>query len=519
MKLKYFYILLATVSLGLTACEKDFMKDGDPSFDGTFGPMSITATSVSNSPDTKVEFSVAPNTRAVVLEFSTDSLNFDASHVVQRDSADISGNENITGVTYSKTYKGFFGETSYFLRMRSYSNLAGKPASKWKMVSFKTPAENLFQNYPADNGSIEIGEISLRWIPGSAVTDLKFEGSDGSTNIYPLSAEEVATGIKIVKGLVGDVTYTITLLNQTTRRGVQTIKALGVKILKTDDELADALSKATDGTEIVLQAGNTFNLASNSLTAGVTLIGSTGSSKAIVKAAAAIVLPSSASKISFNNLELQPNGYLFNQSATCSVGELAFIDCTIKGGSDALFRLQGSNSPTVTTLILNNCLVNKGGASSRGLIHIDGAGASIENIRISNSTFYGLPGAFMQLRGTKSGVTRVVSVENCTISGFSTNVMRMDGAQCNAVSATLSNTILGTAAVTDAARVATGGTLSVVNSFSTSDYVQGATYPIQGLTTYSGAAVDLFTDPANGVFSFKDQGFAGKLTAGDPRWR
>jgi hypothetical protein len=43
--------------------------------------------------------------------------------------------------------------------------------------------------------------------------------------------------------------------------------------------------------------------------------------------------------------------------------------------------------------------------------------------------------------------------------------------------------------------------------------------PITGANSYSGKAADLFTDPANGNFKIKDNSFAGKSTAGDPRWR
>jgi hypothetical protein len=51
--------------------------------------------------------------------------------------------------------------------------------------------------------------------------------------------------------------------------------------------------------------------------------------------------------------------------------------------------------------------------------------------------------------------------------------------------------------------------------YTTSDWALALT----GATAYSGAASDLFTNPASGDFSIKDASFAGKATAGDPRWR
>ena len=47
----------------------------------------------------------------------------------------------------------------------------------------------------------------------------------------------------------------------------------------------------------------------------------------------------------------------------------------------------------------------------------------------------------------------------------------------------------------------------------------GATNQLTGLTSYTKTTAELFTDPAKGDFTYKDTGFAGKSTAGDPRWR
>jgi hypothetical protein len=81
------------------------------------------------------------------------------------------------------------------------------------------------------------------------------------------------------------------------------------------------------------------------------------------------------------------------------------------------------------------------------------------------------------------------------------------------------NTILGsTIDPTNANGIKSSGNAVLSNTYMTSDCLFSAN-PITGANSYSGKAADLFTDPANGNFKIKDNSFAGKSTAGDPRWR
>jgi hypothetical protein len=57
-------------------------------------------------------------------------------------------------------------------------------------------------------------------------------------------------------------------------------------------------------------------------------------------------------------------------------------------------------------------------------------------------------------------------------------------------------------------------------SYYTSDFNDGTTFPIKSsLIAYAGASSALWTDPLNGIFTFLDANFAGKATAGDPKWK
>ncbi|HPT12014.1 MAG TPA: DUF5123 domain-containing protein, partial [Bacteroidales bacterium] len=62
-------------------------------------------------------------------------------------------------------------------------------------------------------------------------------------------------------------------------------------------------------------------------------------------------------------------------------------------------------------------------------------------------------------------------------------------------------------------------TLGVSGSYYTSDLATTATTLSSLCTSYSGASTALWTAPLTGDFTFLDAAFAGKSTAGDPRWK
>jgi hypothetical protein len=62
----------------------------------------------------------------------------------------------------------------------------------------------------------------------------------------------------------------------------------------------------------------------------------------------------------------------------------------------------------------------------------------------------------------------------------------------------------------------------IVNTYTSSEFTfDPAKDAIPGFpsVTYPGLATDLWTDPYNSIFEFKDIGFSGKSDSGDPRWR
>ncbi len=147
-------------------------------------------------------------------------------------------------------------------------------------------------------------------------------------------------------------------------------------------------------------------------------------------------------------------------------------------------------------------------------------------IRVTNSTISQLHVGLMNIGGGSGQPSGdKVVIENCTfynVSGTNAeppaNRNFIDGGANGPVQITINNSIFGShRAAGPLLRVAAGSTVDGSNNYSTADWT--VTDLIPGLTTYAGGCNDLWVAPATGDFHFKDSSFAGKSTAGDPKWR
>jgi len=245
----------------------------------------------------------------------------------------------------------------------------------------------------------------------------------------------------------------------------------------------------------------------------------------------AINLSASHGTIRFENLNLTgkfngPDGilttgqrdYLFNQGTVTMVNNLEFKNCLFHHFNRCLVRLKDAgDQKTINNLKIDGCVMYEQGVGSYPLIGNTIANGLINNISITNSTFYRILHNFMQ--HSAANLTSIV-ISNCTFN----NVV---GAgryliDCSTFGPTgefsISNCIFGKSYDALAKGVRSSKTASVNNSYKTSDWITAGNI-IPSLTEYSGTSVDLFTDPTNGNFKIKDGSFAGAKDSGDPRWR
>jgi hypothetical protein len=245
-------------------------------------------------------------------------------------------------------------------------------------------------------------------------------------------------------------------------------------------------------------------------------------------------LPTVGGKIKFENVNLtgyeyingventlNKRAYIFNQSLASTTSEVTFENCIIRNFANTPFRIQSANAITVDKVLVNNCVVyDISAAQTYAFINVSVATGKVNNIEITNSTFYNVRIGLI-LHSAAASLT--VKVTDCTINDISDNTRALIDYNLQTVGTfTFTSNIVGKVKTTDntarGIRIA-GASVSVPSStYVTTDYVT-FNNPIGGVSAYAGLSTDLFLNPASGNFSFKDGAFAGKSASGDPRWR
>jgi hypothetical protein len=263
-----------------------------------------------------------------------------------------------------------------------------------------------------------------------------------------------------------------------------------------------------------------------------------------------ITLPPALSKIEFQGLtitgaspfSLVPGNpidptanYVFNQgaSAAAMIDSLVFDNCNISSLRSTL-RFQGtSTNQGVNNIIINNCIEHN--FADYGVLYcsILTSGPTLGKVKVSKSTFYGFGASVFALQSNATSV----DISDCTFD----NIINITGSKllvdlkALVVPVTITNCILGKA-ISTAKTVSTGGTLTITNSYTTSDWLAAGSTATAGITgaftAITDASTDLFTSVSVstaatastpytttvGNYKIKDTSFAGANSAGDPRW-
>jgi hypothetical protein len=389
--------------------------------------------------------------------------------------------------------------------------------------------------------------VLMHWTnKGDAVTNMKVTlKSDGSlAKDVPLIAQDITNQYKVISGLLPKTTYTITLYSGTTVRGYETLTTMeqiitGTNIVDLSQETnADILTSTyltslTEGAVVILKRGMTYNITgtvaidkSVSFVSEVTFF----APPAKLNLAGNFFIAASANvaEISFKTLYLigatadgYASRYVFNMNTVSTVGKVTFEDCKIKAVRGVLRTQAG---PQVNTVSINNCVIDS--ISGYGVVNCDNAAASIQNVSLTNSTVSDAQKLFV----SKSNLTSVL-IENCTFYAvpISANYFLDYNTFTVANGINIKNSIFSVGkptAATPPVYLVNGYRPATVNittagNFMTSDLVWAGTgtTALPGLEVYSGVSTNLFKDPAKDDFTIIDSKFAGKNTAGDPRWR
>lgn len=428
----------------------------------------------------------------------------------------------------------------YFARIKANA-LGERAASKsWAVSSgFMIRGEQIFQ--PLLTSDITDRGVLLKWNERQGLTRIVLTPQNaagepaGEPIEVELTADDLADNMKLVTGLSASTTYKAEIFRSNRLMGYLTFTTNAPVVGNVIDltgftqrpsVMQDTLSDIESGSIVVLKKGMTYTISSSvDLDRSVTIM-----SENTVNPDKATILFSSNFNIAegseidslvFKDVHLKGTNYggnyVFNIDNASTVGKIKF-----EGSRAEIFRGIArikTGGVTVDKFIVNNSVIDS--VSNYGVLTIDNSGATVNNIVFSNSTFYKIERPIV----SKSNASSII-IENSTFNDAPESTRYLIDFNSNNVTGGIifRNNIVGRGKkvgddnAVKGIRAGSSTLITSSGSYATSDYNATGNL-IPNLTVYNGTATDLFQNPKNGNFTIKDPNFAGKSSAGDPRWR
>lgn len=392
--------------------------------------------------------------------------------------------------------------------------------------------------------------VKVRWLvtAGQDVTSVRvFAGADEALTTplatFNSTAAEILAGEKIINGLTAGTSYQIAIYSNGVIKGWDVYKtkpaipidATYIDLRGTNDPtiLIPTMVAAAPGSTILLDGNLSYNATGYNFNKSLKILSgySFNPSGAIINVTKefGFVTGSNVDSVIFDGVTLTgtTGGYLFNQSTDVIIGTLKFNNSKINTFR-GIARFRSGMKGTLSNYEFNNCIVNN--ILDYTCFANESATFNYLNVLITNSTFYQVR---RFLTNASSTDLESIIIKDCTFSevaGVGTNYF-FDFVTANVKNGiTFTNVIIGRAWDFAAANAGYAGnftkanqlaktTLTFQNTHQTSDvlFTIPPASPIN--FKYSKTIADLWKDPAKGDFNFKDSGFQGVKTAGDPRWR
>lgn len=432
-------------------------------------------------------------------------------------------------------------KTPLYARVKGNATAQSAESAGWAYTKdpFTITGEQLF--LPVDAGTLLASTAVLAWRASEGLTRITVTPTAGGTTLeFPLTPADIIAGEKEVTGLTALTAYTANIYRGTANKGTITFTTSpqrptgpNVTVVAPGTDLKALLEASVAGATFILQQGGVYDISAEAIlpnNASFTIWGDAGPNKPVL-VSNTIRLPATAGVIKFENIDITgypandatqtKRAYVFNQSAASETAEINFENCTIRNLANTPIRLQGSNVINIAKVVINNCIVNDiSAAQAYAVVHTNATASKINNIAITNSTFYNVRVGLVLHNQLPSNT---LNVSNCTVYDIADNTRGLVDYNAQVVTTfTFLNNILSKTKTTDntARGIRIGGSSVTVSSdnYIASDFVT-ANHPIGGVSNYSGTGITLFESPDTGNFRFKDASFPGRTTAGDPRWR
>lgn len=428
----------------------------------------------------------------------------------------------------------------YFARVKANS-VGSASESGWVTSGrFSISGEQIF--LPLSVSDIIDNGVRLRWKTTPGLIRIVMTPQGGTPFTVNLAPTDLAAQQIIITGLTANTTYSTEIFDATRSKGFLIFKTTAPlsgniidlrEITGRPSALTDTLPLIDDGSIVILKRGLTYTISANlSLSKSVKIISGADladPNQAIISLPANfnITAGSTIDHLDFQDVSLiatdYTSKYVFNISNACTINRINFESCRIER-MRGVCRLQTAVI-NLANYIINNCIIDS--ISNYGIITVDNANCKADNISITNSTIYKAERGVISTKQTQGSTS--VLIDKCTFNetplANSTASYIVDYNTYNVTNGiTISNCIFGrgkpngdSVRVRDV-RAGASTTINSTNNYEMSDHIIVA----NGLTpviVYSGTSYALWVDPNAGNFKFADNNFAGKNTAGDPRWK
>lgn len=485
-----------------------------------------------------VDFEKMKNTSGYLIEVSRDSFET-TLYSFQVDTNYVEINKDLTGedLLWFTIYQVQATSISDDPQYNSYASLLGSVRTQ------KFPSNMV----PPTQFDVLDTRARVNWIPsGAAITKVEVFAADDERLANPLSEFDVTSddnGSKIVSGLDPSTTYQIAIYSGSDIRGweayttreplVSGDNVIDLTGNSGEVDLADALSGATDGGFVILEGGKTYLAGGYQFDKSLTFMSGYSFTPALpiidCSSNFNIVDGSNIGQILFKEIEFTaPLGFdskmLMNIDQNGTIDEIKFESCHIHH-LYGIARL-AAGTGTLNKFTVTDCIIDS--INGYGVFTGDIATWACNDIVVENSTI----SRAIRFISLKSNVNSIL-VDGCSANECPKNgsILFYGNSGISANNIQVNNSIWGHAwDVTGGENYAllgiqyqvTSAYWNAANTWVTGDLsLQYATLGIPGMPgpVYSGAANDLWVDPVNNDFNFKDTGFAGKGDSGDPRWR
>ena len=490
--------------------------------------------------------------KSYTLEVSRDTFKT-IDYKVEVDTNYVVVNKNLVG-------EELLWFTLYQLRATAHADDPAYDSKVSLLGSVKT------QKFPSNMGtptSFDIldTQVKVFWTTtGAAISTIKvFAATDlRLTNplfTYTVTDNDRKAALRIISGLKPATTYQVAIYSGTTLRGWEVyttrsalVSGANVFNLAGIDKtsiLADTLPDVPNGSIILLEGGRTYTTGGFKFSKSVKIMAGYSFVQAFPKIDCTSNFNATGGttvdSIVFREIAFYGDvaaSYVMNpnESAALTIGHIKFENCQIRK-LRGIIRFRGPAPGKILRYSIINCVVDSIGGY--GLFTMDTSGGiAIDDITLKNSTFSKVD-YFMQTYLKSNSVV----IEDCTFSevpSTGSTLFRWRGAAGNADitnGLTMKNCVWGhawdkgnTGGYTFYADAGNGGsspsldatTITIVNCYSVSQFAFVTGRELAGFPVgnYTGKAADLWISPYTNLnFGFKDKGFAGKSSSGDPRWR